>query len=86
MRQEVRWNTKISIALLFLRNFVLCVGRGFRGVFECDEKCDEKKFCCRIIAFYICIVFFEILIYNYKRIRATRTYAGTFIYKTIKRQ
>ena len=33
--------------------------------------------------YYICIVFFEILIYNYKRIRAIRTYAGTFIYKTI---
>lgn len=86
MRQEVRWNTKISIALFLLKKIFLCVIRGLRAVFECDEKCDEKKFCCRIIAFYICIVFFEILIYNYKRIRATRTYAGTFIYKTIKRQ
>ena len=82
MRQKVRWNTKKSIALFLLKKIILCVYQGLRVVLSCDEKCDANIFCCRIIAFYICIVFFEILIYNYKCIRATRTYAGTFIYKT----
>jgi hypothetical protein len=40
---------------IFFENFFFPVFIGVCGVFlPCDEKCDENKFCRRIIAFYFC--------------------------------
>ena len=72
---------KVHRTFFIEKKIILCVYQGLRVVLSCDEKCDANIFCSRIIAFYFCIVFFEILIYNYKCIRATRIYACTLLLK-----
>ena len=55
MRQKVRWNIEMSVALFFIEKKFFPLFIGVCGLFwACDGKCDEKKFCRRIIAFYFC--------------------------------